>query len=133
MRIRTDDVNLRLIVLEALLSEVTVLICALPLHITYKPTLYRERQSSTLNAMSLTPSPCNVWWAPITGGERVGRRREGGREGEGRREGQGREGVRGEEKERGGGREGRGPGFKKSHVFDGVLVTHLHFQVPGVI
>ena len=37
--------------------------------------------------MSLTPSPCNVWWAPITV-----RRREGGKEGgrEGERRGRGR-------------------------------------------
>ena len=57
-------------------------------------TLYNEWQSSTLNAMSLTPSPCNVWWAPITV-----RRREGEKEGEERRGGQGERQKRKEESE----------------------------------
>lgn len=62
--------------------------------------------------MSLTPSPCNVWWAPITVRRREGEKegeKEGKKEADGRKKGEGGWSEKNRRKRREWGmREGRG-------------------------
>ena len=72
--------------------------------------------------MSLTPSPCNVWWAPITV-----RRREGRKEGEEMRGG--RERVNGREAQK---RKEESGGCEKEEVATNAYpLPYLHSQDSG--
>ena len=73
--------------------------------------------------MSLTPSPCNVWWAPITVRRREGERR-GGEGGRGKR--------RAGEGEMGGRERKRVGGCEKEEVATNVYpLSYLRSQESG--